>query len=103
MAYDLHIEETGKSVEQWREFVVSYPSLTISDKAEAKNPKTGSIIFISTPNTARSDNGLYFTARDESGQLTITIRKPRTEDIPYLKEIAKNFGGTLIGDEGEKY
>lgn len=103
MAYDLHIEKTGKSVEQWREFVVSHPSLNISDKAEAKNPKTGSVISISTPNAARSDNGLYFTPRDKNGELTITIRKPRTEDIPYLKEIAKNFGGSLIGDEGEEY
>lgn len=103
MAYDLHIEKTGKSLENWKEFVINFPALTLSEKAEVRNPTTGQIISISTPNAAKAENGLYFTPRVSNNELSITIRNPKDSDIPFLKKITDEFGGILIGDEGEQY
>ncbi|WP_144226178.1 hypothetical protein [Shewanella algae] len=50
MAYDLHIEDSGKTIEQWAAFVESSPFLSASPSAEARNPATGEVISINTPN-----------------------------------------------------
>lgn len=103
MGYDLHIKESGKTVEQWVEYVKNSKSLTLQEVATAKNPKTGEIIQMGIPNSAMSKNGIYFVPRLNSEKLSITISKPRTEDIPFLKKITEEFGGVLVGDEGEEY
>lgn len=103
MGYDLHIEESGKTVEQWVEYVKKSKTLKLQEVAVAKNPHTGEVIQIGTPNGAIGKNGIYFVSRSGTKKLSITINSPRTEDIPYLKEITKEFGGVLVGDEGEKY
>ena len=103
IAYDLHIESSGKTLEQWKSYVESSPLLISSPKAEATNPRTGEVISIDTPNAAKSDNGLYFSPNKMSIGLVITISNPNDSDIPLLKKVTKEFGGTLIGDEGEEY
>jgi len=103
MAYDLHIENSGKTIEQWISFVASSSFLAASPKAEATNPATGEVISIDMPDAAKTENGLYFTSHSGSGGLTITISSPAESDLPLLKEIVKEFGGVLVGDEGEEY
>jgi hypothetical protein len=103
MAYDLHIENSGKTIEQWVLFVNNTQNLTLSQSAEAKNPETGEIISISTPNAAKAENGLYFIPRSSSTGLSITIGNPTESDMPFLKQITSEFGGALVGDEGETY
>ena len=103
MAYDLHIESTGKSLEQWKSYVESTPLLITSSKTEATNPRTGEVISITTPNAAKSKNGLYFSPRMTPSGLVITISNPKEFDIVLLKKITKELGGILVGDEGEKY
>lgn len=103
MGYDLHIKESEKTVEQWVEYVENSKTLTLQDVAVAKNPKTGEVIQIAIPNSAIGKNGIYFIPQFGTEKLSITISKPRTEDIPYLKKIVAEFGGVLVGDEGETY
>jgi hypothetical protein len=103
MAYDLHIENTNKSIEQWNEFVAASSSLSPKDKAEAVNPATGEKITIETPGAAISENGLFFSPLMSKRGFIITISNPDTDDIPFLKTVAEQFGGVLVGDEGEQY
>lgn len=103
MGYDLHIKESGKTVEQWVAYVKNSKTLTLQEVAVAKNPVTGEVIQMVTPNSAIGKNGIYFFPRLGTEKLSITISKPRTEDIPYLKTITAEFGGLLVGDEGETY
>ncbi|WP_345844709.1 hypothetical protein [Shewanella algae] len=103
MAYDLHIEDSGKTIEQWAAFVESSPFLSASPSAEARNPATGEVISINTPNAAKAENSLYFSPRNSSSGLVITISNPSESEIPFLKSITKEFGGVLVGDEGEEY
>lgn len=103
MGYDLHIKESGKSVEHWVEYVKKSKSLKIQDVAEFKNPHTGEVIQMGIPNSAIGKNGIYFVPRLGTDKLSVTIDKPRKEDIPYLKSIVEEFGGVLVGDDGEKY
>lgn len=103
MAYDLHIENSGKTLDQWLLFAANNPAFTSSDNAEANNPATKEKIVVNTPNAFISKNGLYFMAKNAKTGLVITIRKPSESDIPFLKSIAKEFGGVLVGDEGEEY
>ena len=103
MAYDLHIEGSGKTIEQWGALVESSPFLSASPRSEAKNPVTGEVISINTPNAAKAETGLYFYPRKSLSGLVITIKSTSESEIPFLKSITKDFGGVLVGDEGEVY
>ena len=103
MAYDLHIENSGRSVEEWISYVESSAHFTLINHIEATNLTSGEKISIETPYSARSSQGLMFQPRVRNGVLTITISDPRTEDITFIKLVSAEFGGAVVGDEGEEY
>ena len=103
MAYDLHIEGSGKTLEQWLEFVEQEPALEAVEVASATNPKTAESIEVQTPNAARSESGAWFTPRVREGFLVITVPSPDETTIELMKNVAAKFGGKVIGDEGEEY
>ena len=103
MSYDFHIEESGKSLNEWVEFAESHPLLKSDELAEAENPLSGEQIQISLPNSFRGPQGIWLVPREKGAAVTITIYSPREEDIPFMRRIAADFGGKLVGDEGEEY
>ena len=103
MAYDLHIEESQKTLEQWIQYVEQAPGLDLIDVVSVTNPVSGELIEISTPNAARAENGAVFLPRVIDGRLTITVSSPDEATIELMKRIAADFGGRVIGDEGEEY
>ena len=103
MAYDLHIEGSGKTIQQWLEFVRQEPSLEFVEAASPTNPETGESIEMLTTNAARSENGTWFTPRMRDGLLVITVPSPDEPAIDLMKSVAAKFGGRVIGDEGEEY
>lgn len=78
MGYNLHIEESGKTVAQWVEYVKNSPTLTLQEVTVAKNPKTGATIQMGIPNSAVGKHGIYFVPRLRAEKLSITISQSRT-------------------------
>ena len=103
MAYDLHIENSGKSMDQWISFVKASSDLELRHFIEAKNPQTSEVIRINMENSGVSDDGLWFSPREYDGTLTITVYKPDSKHIALIKKVAEQFGGDVVGDEGESY
>ncbi|MEL6449428.1 MAG: hypothetical protein AAFQ62_15955 [Pseudomonadota bacterium] len=103
MGYDLHIEETEKTLEDWLAYVDRSNSLELVEVATAKNPVTGQTITMGTLNSARAGNGAIFRGRVSEGALSISVSSPGEQTIQLMKVVAQELGGIVVGDEGEEY
>jgi hypothetical protein len=103
MGYDLHIQQTGKTVHDWVRFLATEPELELVHEIVAANPVTGDVIRYEAPNSGRAGNGALFVPRDRDGEVEITVSSPDDATIALMKHVAAAFGGRVFGDEGEEY
>lgn len=111
--YDAHItrasewsesEKTPITIDAWKRLVAEDKSFTATNAAVAVNPKTSEEIRIpgealaiwTDPETGRK---AYFDYR----QGRITVKDPDKAILKKMKEVAKEIGARVVGDEGEEY
>ena len=103
MAYSLHIKGISASESDWVEFVNNSPALELIQTISAINPKTKEVISMGIPNSAKTNSGAILRPMTYDGDLVISVDNPDDETIKLMKEIAVQFGGAVVGDNGETY
>lgn len=73
MTYDMHIDNSEKSLCEWWGFVSEHSEFEFQNKATVSNPETGEVIIIQASNSAVAKNGLYFRASTNEDNLVITV------------------------------
>lgn len=102
--YNLHIERNDKiTVAEWLDICSNDNSLTIQHSAKLKNPSTGEVIEISTPNSCvwispflRREYSFTFS----NGSIVLGTDKAQ---VKKAKKIAKLLNAKVVGDQGEEY
>lgn len=103
MAYELHIECPGKTVEHWPTFVRESHDFELVDTAIVKNPATEEALSIPLQDAAVVSTGAYFIPKKKGEGLVISVSSPSDEMLGFMKAAANVLGGKVIGDEGEEY
>ena len=103
MGYNLNIEGSGISMSDWLAYIEQSDLLTRNDEVTGKNPRTGEVITIPTPNAAISADGLIVSAWEREEKLVLSAKFVDERTIELLKKISTEIGGTVVGEEGEEY
>ncbi len=116
MGYDFHItraadwtesESAPILLDEWKAYVASDPDFRLDNFAEATTPQgttirygnEGLAVWTAYPKHGRDGNIAWFDYRHGR----IVVKNADSEIREKMKDLAKFFGGRVVGDDGEEY